>query len=77
MLSHRGLLRLPPFPLARLEMAFTEEPPPHFKAPQEHSTPDVAASGAEAGGAAKQNLEKLQGMLTGSHRSLYSSRWPL
>ena len=65
MLSHRGLLRLPPFPLARLEMAYMDAPPPHFKAPQQHTAPDVPASGTEAGNAAKESPEKPQGALTG------------
>ena len=61
----RALLRLPPFPLARLEMAYIEEPPPDFKAPQQHSAPEAPSSTAEVGGAANQTPEKPQSKLTG------------
>ena len=62
-ISCRALLRLPPFPLARLEMAYMEEPPLHFKAPEQRNTPEAYA--AEGDIAAAQTPEKPQGKLTG------------
>ena len=42
----RALLRLPPFPLARLELACMDDAPSHFTSSQQHGTPEAPAPGS-------------------------------